>query len=94
MIPFTHADYGDDDPTPVFHHVGVYAYRPKPLRDYANWEVGPLETLEGLEQLRFLENGRSVLCVEVEARGKQFWELNNPEDVPKLQAMMAQMDIA
>ena len=29
-----------------------------------------------------MEQGRAVLCVEVDARGRQFWELNNPEDVP------------
>jgi 3-deoxy-manno-octulosonate cytidylyltransferase (CMP-KDO synthetase) len=50
-----------------------------------------LETLEGLEQLRFLENGRQVLCVEVQAKGRQFWELNNPSDVPVIEAMMAEM---
>lgn len=91
VIPFTSARYDSDAQTPVFHHVGVYAYRPGPLRDYASWDVGPLETLEGLEQLRFLENGRRVLCVEVEARGRQFWELNNPQDVPRIEAMMAAM---
>lgn len=93
VIPFTAKHYGDDDQTPVFHHVGVYAYRAATLADYPSWPVGPLETLEGLEQLRFLENGRRVLCVEVEARGRQFWELNNPEDVPKLEAMMDAMGI-
>lgn len=94
VIPFTGGDYADDAPTPVFHHVGVYAYRPKALAAYPNWPTGPLETLEGLEQLRFLENGRNVLCVEVDARGRSFWELNNPEDVPRLEAMMSQMQIA
>ena len=83
--------YADDADTPVFHHVGVYAYRPDALSAYPSWPVGPLEQLEGLEQLRFMENGRSVLCVEVEAKGRQFWELNNPEDVPKIEAMMAEM---
>ena len=83
----------DADETPVFHHVGVYAYRPTALAEYIGWPVGPLETLEGLEQLRFLENRRSVLCVEVEARGRQFWELNNPEDVPRLERMMREMGI-
>ncbi len=73
----------------MFHHVGVYAYRPAALAAYPGWPAGPLERLEGLEQLRFLENGRRVLCVEVEARGRQFWELNNPEDVPRIEAMMA-----
>lgn len=91
VIPYTGKPYADTDETPVFHHVGVYAYRPAALAAYPGWAVGPLETLEGLEQLRFLENGRQVLCVEVQARGRQFWELNNPEDAPRIEAMMAEM---
>lgn len=91
VIPYTGKTYADDEPTPVFHHVGVYAYRPRALRAYPSWPVGPLEVLEGLEQLRFLEQGRNVLCVEVAAKGRQFWELNNPEDVPRIEAMMAEM---
>jgi 3-deoxy-manno-octulosonate cytidylyltransferase (CMP-KDO synthetase) len=93
VIPFTAARYAPEDPTPVFHHVGVYAYRPETLAEYPTWPVGPLETLEGLEQLRFLENGRAVLCAEVAARGRQFWELNNPSDVPRIEAMMAEMGL-
>lgn len=89
VIPFTGKTYGDDDPSPVYHHVGVYAYRPAALRAYSGWPVGPLEVLEGLEQLRFIEQGRLLLCVEVEARGRQFWELNNPSDVPVIEAMLA-----
>ncbi len=78
VIPYRSRDYADDEMTPVFHHVGVYAYRPEALATYIGLEPGPLETLEGLEQLRFLENGVPLLCVEVEGRGRQFWELNNP----------------
>ena len=89
VIPYTGQVYADDAQTPVFHHVGVYAYRPAALAAYPDWPVGPLETLEGLEQLRFMENGRQVLCVEVQARGRQFWELNNPSDVAILQTMLA-----
>ena len=91
VIPFTGRDYAAGEPTPVFHHVGVYAYRPAALAAYAAWAPGPLETLEGLEQLRFLENGLPMLCVEVEARGREFWELNNPADVPRIETMMAAM---
>ncbi|CTQ32578.1 3-deoxy-manno-octulosonate cytidylyltransferase [Jannaschia rubra] len=76
------------DPVPVFHHVGVYAYRPDALRAYARWPEGELERREGLEQLRFLENGARVACVEVEARGRVFWELNNPADVPRIEAVL------
>ncbi|MFD1510138.1 3-deoxy-manno-octulosonate cytidylyltransferase family protein [Lacimonas salitolerans] len=91
VIPFTPDRYADDADTPVFHHVGVYAYRPEALAAYPGWAAGPLERLEGLEQLRFLEQGHTILCVEVQARGRQFWELNNPQDVPRIEAMMAEM---
>jgi 3-deoxy-manno-octulosonate cytidylyltransferase (CMP-KDO synthetase) len=94
VIPYTGKTYADVEPTPVFHHVGVYAYRPEGLRAYAALPQGKLEQLEGLEQLRFLENGLDVLCVEVDAKGRQFWELNNPQDVPRLEKMMAEMGIA
>lgn len=90
VIPFTARAYATAEPTPVFHHVGVYAYRPAALAAYPGWKPGPLEQQEGLEQLRFLEHGRQMLCVEVEARGRPFWELNNPEDVPVIEAMLAE----
>jgi 3-deoxy-manno-octulosonate cytidylyltransferase (CMP-KDO synthetase) len=91
VIPYTGKTYADEDATPVFHHVGVYAYRPSALAAYPRWAAGPLEQLEGLEQLRFLERGAHMLCVEVAARGRHFWELNNPEDVPRIEAMLLQM---
>jgi 3-deoxy-manno-octulosonate cytidylyltransferase (CMP-KDO synthetase) len=73
-------------PEAVFHHVGLYAYRPAALAAYPSWPTGPLERIEGLEQLRFLEQGRPVRCVEVEAPGRAFWELNNPVDVERVEA--------
>ncbi|PWJ17435.1 3-deoxy-manno-octulosonate cytidylyltransferase [Jannaschia seohaensis] len=76
------------DPIPVFHHVGVYAYRPAALQAYMTWPEGVLEAREGLEQLRFLENGTPLACVEVDARGRVFWELNNPEDIPRIEAVL------
>ena len=91
VIPFAGRDFAPNEITPVFHHVGVYAYRPAALAAYPHWPEGTLEKLEGLEQLRFLENGRRILCVEVEARGRQFWELNNPEDIPRIESMLAEM---
>lgn len=93
VIPFTSKSYADEAPTPVFHHVGVYAYRPDALAAYPDWSVGPLELLEGLEQLRFMENNRPVLCVEVAAKGREFWELNNPQDVSKIEGMMLKMGL-
>ena len=91
VIPFVAQDFDAQDATPVFHHVGVYAYRPAALIAYPAWDAGPLEGLEGLEQLRFLERARPMMCVEVEARGAKFWELNNPEDVPLIEKMLRDM---
>ena len=92
VLPF--ADKAHETGLPVFHHVGCYAYRPDALRSYANLPIGPLEKAEALEQLRFLENGIPVRCVEVEARGRAFWELNNPSDIPLIEEIMEREGIA
>lgn len=81
-------------PPEVWHHVGVYAYTPAALRAYAGWEEGPLERAEGLEQLRFLENGTPITCVPVEGRGRVFWELNNPVDVDRIETVLKREGIA
>lgn len=39
VIPFLPADRQGDD-VPVFHHVGVYAYRPSALREYRSLPIG------------------------------------------------------
>ncbi len=93
VIPFTDRQYVDGDQIPVFHHVGVYAYRNEALAAYQNMKPGPLETLEGLEQLRFLENDTDILCVEVDGKGRAFWELNNPEDVARIESKLAEMGV-
>ena len=50
-----------------------------------NYSAKRIEVLEGLEQLRFLENGCSIKCVLVDSKGKAFWELNNHEDVKRIE---------
>lgn len=88
VIPYIDPNQPITSPVPVFHHVGVYAYRPAALAAYKTWQAGPLETLEGLEQLRFLENGHPIRCVKVNAQGRVFWELNNPQDIPRIEAAL------
>lgn len=45
---------------PHLRHVGIYAYRREVLMQFAAFEPSPLETEEGLEQLRALENGIAI----------------------------------
>ena len=44
----------------AYRHLGLYAYRVKLLQEYVTWEMGILEQLESLEQLRVLENGHRI----------------------------------
>ncbi len=94
VLPYTGRSYGADETVPAFHHVGVYAYTPDALARYMAAGPCALEELEGLEQLRFLYHGIPITCVQVEARGREFWELNNPADVPRIEAVLAQEGIA
>lgn len=89
VIPYSDKTYEQGEQTPAFHHVGVYAYRPNALTNYMSWNEGILEKLEGLEQLRFMENDVPVHCVEVDAKGREFWELNNPVDVERIEKILA-----
>lgn len=89
VLPYIDPDKAGSAYDQVFHHVGLYAYRPAALRRYVGWPTGRMEGFEGLEQLRFVENGVPVLCVEVEGRGRVFWELNNPADVARIEKVLA-----
>jgi 3-deoxy-manno-octulosonate cytidylyltransferase (CMP-KDO synthetase) len=76
--------------SPVRLHVGVYAYRPEALERYVAMPVSELETLEGLEQLRFLSAGIPVAVVDVETPPFALRELNNPEDVAPIEQALAE----
>ncbi len=89
VIPWSGETYADEAPTPVFHHIGLYAYTPDVLDWYIRLRPGILEMQEGLEQLRLIENGQSILCVEVDSRGRPFWEVNNLEDIERVEQGLA-----
>lgn len=55
----------DGTPVPTWRHVGVYAFRPSALRAFCDLAVGELEGVESLEQLRWLEAGRSIRVVPI-----------------------------
>jgi 3-deoxy-manno-octulosonate cytidylyltransferase (CMP-KDO synthetase) len=90
LIPHLPANALDGEMSPVRLHVGVYAYRPKALERYAATPVSELETLEGLEQLRFLVAGVPVAVVDVETPPFALRELNNPEDVAPIEQALAE----
>jgi 3-deoxy-manno-octulosonate cytidylyltransferase (CMP-KDO synthetase) len=51
------APYGDG---PLYHHIGIYAYRRQALQHFVSLPPSPLERREKLEQLRALEAGMRI----------------------------------
>lgn len=51
------APYGDG---PLYHHIGIYAYRRAALERFVSLQPSPLEKREKLEQLRALEAGMRI----------------------------------
>ena len=90
IIPHLPAGSLSGEMSPVRLHVGVYAYRPEALERYVATPVSELESLEGLEQLRFLAAGVSVAVVDVETPPFALRELNNPEDVEPIEQALAE----
>lgn len=74
--------------SPVLQHVGLYGYRREALARIANLPMSRYEELEGLEQLRFLENGLSVFAVDVEASKLPSAGIDTPEDADHAAAML------
>jgi 3-deoxy-manno-octulosonate cytidylyltransferase (CMP-KDO synthetase) len=89
LIPYLPTWAIEAELTPMKLHVGVYAYRPRALELYRDAPVSELETLEGLEQLRFLAAGVPMAVVEVEPPPFALRELNNPEDVAPIEEALA-----
>ncbi len=52
--------------SPVYRHLGLYAYRLAALERFERTPPTPYERAEGLEQLRFLESGSDILTVAVD----------------------------
>ena len=93
LIPHLPEGALDGEMSPIRMHVGVYAYRPEALERYRATPVSELETLEGLEQLRFLAAGIRVAVVDVETPPFALRELNNPADVEPIQQALADAGI-
>lgn len=78
--------YRNPSPAPVFHHLGLYAFRRDFLAGYAKLTPTPLEHCEGLEQLRVLEHGYSIIVRQTQ---KAVLEINTPSDLLQAQSLIA-----
>jgi 3-deoxy-manno-octulosonate cytidylyltransferase (CMP-KDO synthetase) len=81
ILPYLPEGHEPDADTPVLLHLGLYAYRRAALERYVSAGQTMLETVEGLEQLRFLYAGVPVSVLTMEERGYPIVEVNNPSDI-------------
>ena len=84
------SDPGADASTaPLYHHIGIYAYRREALKRFVQLSPGMLEKRERLEQLRALENGMTIAaaCVDTVPLG-----VDTPADLERARAILAGAD--
>jgi 3-deoxy-manno-octulosonate cytidylyltransferase (CMP-KDO synthetase) len=68
-----------------YRHVGMYAYRVDVLEKITRLAPSALEKAESLEQLRWLENGYKITCVETSFDSHC---IDSPEDIEKVLRLM------
>jgi len=70
---------------PLYHHIGIYAYRRAALERFVALRPGVLEQRERLEQLRALENGMRIdaACVDTVPFG-----VDTPADLERARAIL------
>lgn len=66
-------------------HIGIYAFRKQALMDFYNLPMKSLEASEKLEQLRYLEFGKSIKMVETSHVGVG---IDTKEDLEKARKLM------
>jgi 3-deoxy-manno-octulosonate cytidylyltransferase (CMP-KDO synthetase) len=72
-------------PGPLYHHIGVYAYRREALSRFVALSPSPLERREKLEQLRALEAGMRIDVTIVESVPLG---VDTPEDLERAREML------
>lgn len=78
--------YRNSGSAPVFHHLGLYAFRRDFLAEYAKLTPTPLEHCEGLEQLRVLEHGYGIVVRQTQ---KAVLEINTPSDLLQAKSLIS-----
>lgn len=71
---------------PLFHHIGLYAYRRRSLERFVRLPPSPLEMREKLEQLRALEAGMRIDATLVDTVPLG---VDTPEDLERARAMLS-----
>ena len=84
VIPYPRSK---ENSTVYYEHIGVYAFRKEALINFTNWAITPLEAVERIECLRYLENGISLKMVVTDYMGI---EIDTPEDLERAAKLLTE----
>ena len=76
---------------PLYHHIGLYAYRREALQHFVKLKPSPLEKRERLEQLRALEAG---MRIDVEIVDSVPLGVDTPDDLERARQIISGQDKA
>lgn len=78
------------DKSPIFRHIGLYGYSLTMLEKFVTLPESTFEQLEGLEQLRILENGYNIRCIPVDYQGRANMSgVDSPQDIARAEALIS-----
>jgi len=80
--------------SPVHQHLGLYGYRVEVLEYFVSLPQSQYEKLEGLEQLRLLENGVEIKTVVIETEaGAAQSGVDTPEDAVRIGDLLSKKNL-
>ena len=90
ILPAIRKENRGEEFSPVQQHIGLYGFRFDILKKFVTLPEGHYENLEGLEQLRLLENGIGIQTVTLEVDvGRAQAGIDSPEDVTRAEKILA-----
>jgi 3-deoxy-manno-octulosonate cytidylyltransferase (CMP-KDO synthetase) len=93
ILPAIRKENREEEFSPVHQHIGLYGYRVDVLKKFVSLPQGHYEQLEGLEQLRLLENGIEIQTVILDVPvGLAQAGIDSPEDVERAEKMLKEIN--
>ena len=74
-----------EEQTPYYKHIGVYAFRKEALMEFSKQEMTPMEAAEKVECIRYLEHGKKIKMVATDVLN---FGIDTPEDLQQAKAFL------
>lgn len=73
-----------------YKHIGVYAFRKQALIEFSKQDITPLESVEKIECIRYLEHGKKIKMVVTHNLN---FGIDNPRDLERAEAYLSQLEL-